>query len=107
MGVLLMAQCEKCSFEKEVLFGSGMDNFLTLAYVPAVNSETGEFVVENYLERDDLDNDLIFYNDESMYKGKLLEHPINWRGIKLNRKNNLCPNCLSYSLTFEDVGVFD
>lgn len=107
MGDLLKAHCEKCSFEKEVFFGSGMEDFLSVLNVPAVNSETGEFVVENIIERESLDENLIFYNDKSMYKGTMPEHTINWRGLKLNPRNNLCPNCQSYSLAFENVGVFD
>jgi hypothetical protein len=107
MGYILIAHCENCRFEKEIFFGSGMDNFFSVLNVPAVNSETGEFVVENILEKENLDESLIFYNDKSMFKGKISEYTINWGGLKLNRKNNLCPNCITFSLTFEDVGIFD
>jgi len=40
-------------------------------------------------------------------KGLIKDIPISYSPLYLQRKNNYCPKCGKYRLTFKEVGVFD
>jgi hypothetical protein len=105
MGSVLKAIC-KCGFEKEFLFGGGMMDFNTVCNVPALNKETGEFVVENYLSKSSSE-DLSFYNQPNMYSGDLGDEYHQWSGVLLKQTGNLCPNCKSFTMNFELIACYD
>ncbi len=108
MGSILKASCKQCKFSKEFAFGAGMTDFTTNCSVPAINKATGEFLVENYFNKKNLPEDITFYNDSDMYKGELEKYRTHqWQDVHLKHKNNLCPVCFSYSLSFIETGLFD
>ena len=71
MGILLKASCIKCGFETKVSFGAGMLSFETKCMVPALNKLNGIFVCENIFEKDQLGDNIIFYNDPKMHQGEI------------------------------------
>ena len=105
MGSVLKAIC-KCGFEQEFLFGAGMMDFETVCNVPAVNKETGEFTVENYFNKDSLEN-LSFYTQPEMYSGKIIDDYHEWGEVLLKPTANFCPKCKNFKLTFEGIALFD
>ncbi len=108
MGSILKASCKQCKFSKEFNFGAGMMDFTTHCGVPALNQRTGKFLTENYFNKDKLTEDIIFYNDPDMYKGELEKYKTHqWKNVYLKHKDNLCPVCRSYSLSFTETGLFD
>ncbi len=108
MGSILKASCQKCKFSREFDFGAGMMDFTTNCSAPGINKATGGFVVENYFSKDNLPKDIKFYNDPNMYQGELDEHKtLQWQEVYLKHKDNLCPVCRSYSLSFIETGLFD
>ncbi len=108
MGSILKAICP-CGFEKEdIYYGGGMMNFTTHCGVPAINQKTGQFLTENYFNKDKLPEEIVFYDDPKMYIGKLEQYRgIHWGDVYLKHKDNLCPVCRSYSLSFTETGLFD
>ena len=108
MGSILKASCKKCTFKKEFDFGAGMMDFKTNCSVPAINKSTGEFLVKNYFNKDELPRNIVFYNDPGMYEGELERYKTHqWQDVNLKHKNNLCPVCKTYSLSFTEMGLFD
>lgn len=107
MGQILKAVCKNCYFEEEVWFGGGMLNFETECNVPAINNTTGEFEIMNIFNKDLFDGNYTFYNDPSMFKGKITIDSPQWYDIYLCPTKNLCPKCKSFKMNFESVGFFD
>lgn len=107
MGQILFATCNNCGFQQQFCFGAGMGDNLTLCSVPAIDKQTGDFVVENYFEKDSFNGQFMFYNESEMYHMETDQEFIQWGEVKLNRTDNLCPNCLRFTLVFESVGCFD
>lgn len=107
MGKILLAVCEKCSFDRQFGFGSGREDFGTVCYVPAINIKTGEFKSENYLDKKLLNGEYVFYNEPKMYNGEkeLSDHQLG--DILLKAKNNFCPQCRNYSLEFKNYAIAD
>jgi len=106
MGQIIMAVCENCGFKKEFLFGAGMRDFTRVCSVPAIDKETGEFVVSNYF-RKRKSVKLVFYNQKEMSKSSSAEGHHSWGQVVINEKFNLCPYCKSFTLRFESIGLFD
>ena len=106
MGTILMANCKKCGFLKdEIYYGGGMMNFMEVCNVPALNRKTGQLIVKNIFKKHS--EDIVFYNNPSMFKGKLGKDTHQWGDIYLRRLKNHCPQCKNYSLIFSDAGCWD
>lgn len=107
MGTILKAACP-CGFVKEdIFYGGGRMNFTTHCEVPAINKKTGKFLTENFFSKDNLPEEIVFYNDPRMYKGKLVQYELQWGKVHLNPLNNLCPSCSDFTMEFQKVGFFD
>lgn len=107
MGSILTAICGGCGFKKEIFFGGGMLNFTTVCNVPAINKNTGEFIITNYLNKSTYSDNIIFYNQPEMYSGVIDEGAHQWCDVYLKRKDNYCPECKGFTLDFEFAGCFD
>jgi len=106
MGSILKASCKKCGFEKtDIFYGGGIMNFMKICNVPAYNSKTKRFSVKNIFKEHG--EHIIFYNDNRMFKGKLGRNPHQWGDIFLKQRNNFCPSCKEYTLTFKATACFD
>jgi C4-type Zn-finger protein len=70
MGLILTAYCEKCGFKRdEIFFGAGKSNHKTVCDVPAIDRNTNQFVVENYLNKENIGDNIQFYTDQELFKG--------------------------------------
>lgn len=107
MGQILNAVCNKCGFQKEIIFGAGMMDFQTVCNVPALNAKTGKLVIKNFFKIDKNSIDFTFYSEPTMYKGKIKNDALEWDGIYLSHQNNLCPKCQGYTMEFISCGNFD
>ncbi len=107
MGTMIQAKCEKCGFQKEFLFGAGMNDFMSKCDVPAINTKTGKFVVKNIFDTDSTKVLFRFYNDPKMNLNTVGNDDIQWGEIFIGRTENFCPSYKSFSLNFEEVGFFD
>lgn len=108
MGYVYSAECSQCGFSSKFRFGSGMSNVKTMLSAPAIELETGKFVVLNFLEFKDNES-YVFYSDPSMQSNEDREakkQTINWHSFVLNRKNNYCPRCKNFSLNFDHILLF-
>ncbi len=106
MGQIINAICKNCSFQKEFLFGAGMMDFTKVCKVPAVDKETGKFVVKNYLSNKKMGN-IIFYNHNDMFKGTIGDDYHSWGEINIKKEFNLCPECKLFTLNFDEIALFD
>jgi len=108
MGSILKAICP-CGFEKEdILYGGGMMDFTTNSSVPALNRKTGDFLTENYFNKDKLPAEVVFYDDPQMYGDKLeVFNAIHWENVYLSPRSNLCPKCGDFAMEFMETGLFD
>ncbi len=110
MGKIITAICKaSCGFKKEnIYYGAGMLTFQTECNVPAMNMKTGDFLEENYFDKDNLPEHIVFYDSPEMYKGDLDRYRnIQWCDVYLKPEQNLCPNCRKFSLLFWITGFFD
>jgi hypothetical protein len=107
MGQMLFAICNNCGFQQQFSFGAGMDDHLTRCSVPAMDKQTGEFVVKNYFEKDSFNGQFIFYNESEMYHMETNRKFIQWKEVLLKRTENLCTNCLRFTMSFEYGPCFD
>jgi len=105
MGSILMANCQKCGYEKEVWFGAGIKDFSTICNVPAITKKSGRLGVKNILKEHK--DECAFYSDPLMYEGELGDDAHQWGEIWLKRENNLCPRCNNYTMVFKNNGRFD
>ena len=48
-----------------------------------------------------------FYHDPKMYKGTIEDGFIQDFDVFLSSKNNQCPQCKNYTLSFEPIGQWD
>lgn len=106
MGTILIANCVQCGFEEEFPYGGGMMDFESVCNVPAISKNTGHFVVRNYFE-EKLSGEFLFYNNPEMYSGKLGKDYHEWGEILLKRKNNICPHCKTFTMSFESFAFYD
>ena len=107
MGEILNAKCDQCGFQQQFRFGAGMGDHLTQCSVPAIDKQTGDFVVENYFKKDSFNGQFMFYNEPEMYHGEVDRKYIQWKEVKLKRTDNLCPNCLRFKMSFASGICFD
>ena len=102
MRTLLNAYCTKCDFRQDgVRFGATTEDDTPL--IPAIDPETGQFVVAEF----DEDNDLAYYHDFGMNRGKEGPDWIETFGIFLSPDHNKCPKCEEYAMRFEVVGEWE
>ena len=118
MGYVLKAVSNNCGFQRDqIYFGSGMSKTNTYNHVPAINMETGQFVVQNiyrkfkpqlfhFLEVKTVEN-LMFYNELVMYNMKPEDRGIYSGNVVINSNNNLCPLCLNFTMDFINTGLWD
>jgi hypothetical protein len=110
MGQILIAYCEKCGFKKEkIYFGGGMANHKTVCHVPAIDRNTNQLIVENYYNKENLGDNILFYTEQELFNSKAIEHIGSWKwgDISLKIKENKCPAFNNYSMTFMPTGSFD
>jgi hypothetical protein len=107
MGTMIKAKCKHCGFEKKFSFGAGMMDFKTNCAVPAINRETSGFVVLNFFDVGQDQDNYVFYNDPIMNLHSTGKKSIQWGDVYLGKAENLCPSCKTYNLDFEETGRFD
>lgn len=102
MRTLLNAYCSKCDFRIDgVKFGAPTEEDTPM--IPAIDQDTGQFVVEKF----DEDANLSYYHDFGMNRGKEGPHWIESNGIFLSPDHNKCPKCGEFAMKFEAVGTWD
>ena len=84
-----------------------MGDHLIRCSAPAIDKQTGDFVVENYFEQDSFNGQFMFYNETEMYHMETDEKFIQWGDVKLKRTDNLFPNWLRFKMNFEYGTCFD
>jgi hypothetical protein len=99
MRVLLNAYCTKCDFRRDgVKFGAATEDDTPV--VPAIDNDNGQFVAEEV----DENNNLSYYHDFGMNRGKEGPDWIETFGVFLSPDHNKCPQCGEYAMRFEPVG---
>ncbi len=122
MGTIIRGRCQ-CGFDtKDVFAGGGFVNFMDTCNAPAVCLDCGEFLVRNYINRNNVRcpgcNKLVtFYDDPSVFEhwqeAKEHDYLFTWRiadkdeFFKLPDARFLCPKCKKMTLIFEDRGKWD
>jgi hypothetical protein len=124
MGQILECTCDNCNYSKnEIYFGYGMEP--GYFYFPALdfhNNTVTEIEINDLVEvvekwnlviisaklRKQKGGGKIPYFVKGMFKKRLIKDiPISTSPLYLQRKNNYCPKCGKYRLTFSNVGLFD
>lgn len=124
MGQILDCKCDNCNYsKKEILLGYGM--IPGSSYFPALDFKKKTIIqidINDLVEVVERRNLIIIsakvnrlkgdgkipYFVRGMFKKKLLkDDSISTAPLYLQRKNNYCPKCGKYRLTFREVGVFD
>ncbi|OGU80232.1 MAG: hypothetical protein A2W11_07495 [Ignavibacteria bacterium RBG_16_35_7] len=101
---ILKAICNDCKYTAEVAYGSILDNFVKVARnFPAINKKTSEIETIDYLKKNSLSTDYIFYNEHMANKNYTLNGGYQDFDLWLNVNDNLCPKCGNFSLTFEPL----
>jgi hypothetical protein len=106
----LTAFCEKCGFKKDkIYFGGCRANYNIVCDVPAIDRNTNQLVVANYYNKENLGDNIIFHTEQELFNSNAVEHNSSWEwgNIKLKIKENKCPACNNYSMTFMPIGSFD
>ena len=102
MRTLLNAYCTKCDFRHDgVQFGAPTEDDTPV--VPAIDMDTGQFVSAKF----DEDNNLSYYHDFGMNRGKEGPGWIQSFDIFLSPDHNKCPKCGEYTMRFEAVGEWE
>ena len=106
MGVLYLAECTSCDFNKRFQLGGSRSQMGKVKAVPAIEIESNSFENPNFLEVED-SQQYKFYWEEGMYlqsdeseKILLFEH-------EFQNAFNLCPACNKYCLFFRSLIHFD
>jgi hypothetical protein len=111
MGYKLSAVCEKCSFEKHNLsFGANRFNYESVCHVPCLEATSGELIVANYLDVENVNANMKFYTHSDMYQTKLHELKddyLEWGRLHLKIHENKCPACHEFTMQFVVKGHFD
>ncbi|MCX6351690.1 MAG: hypothetical protein NTX03_07500 [Bacteroidetes bacterium] len=107
MGLIIKANCTLCNFSKQFSYGGDMMNHFIWNGVPAIHKNTGEFIVENYIMREELKDKLNFYTEPQIFLGEKEEFGLQHGDIMLNRKWNKCPAYKEFSLDFVRRGFWD
>ena len=124
MGQILECKCDNCNYsKKEIFLGYGMDP--GYYYFPALdfhNKTVTDIEINDLLEvaeRWNLaiisakviklksDGKIPYFVKGMFKKGLIKDIPISTSPLYLQRKNNYCPKCEKYRLTFNNVGLFD
>ncbi len=124
MGQILECKCDNCNYsKKEIFFGYGMNP--GYYYFPALdlqNNTVTEIDINDLVEvveRRNLniisarvkelkgDGKIPYFVKGMFKKGLIKDIPISTTPLYLQRKNNYCPKCEKYRLTFNNVGLFD
>lgn len=99
MRVLLNAYCTQCDFRQDgVKFGAATEDDDPI--VPAIDTDTGQFVAAEV----DENNNLSYYHDFGMNRGKEGPDWIETFGVFLSPDHNKCPKCGQFAMRFEPVG---
>ena len=102
MRVLLNAYCTQCDFRQDgVKFGAATEDDTPV--VPAIDGDTGQFVAAEV----DENNNLSYYHDFGMNRGKEGPGWIETFGIFLSPDHNKCPQCGEFAMRFEPVGEWE
>lgn len=109
MGKILRAICGTCGFErKNIGYGGGMENYKTFCGVPAIDVSKNQLVVENYFNKEKLEDNIVFYTEKQLFKGEIDKNngSWSWMDVFLKIKENKCPECNNFTMTFESCGSF-
>lgn len=110
MGTILTAFCEKCGFKREkISFGGCRANCQTVCEVPAIDQKTNQFIVENYYNKENLGDNILFYTEQELFKDTTDTNASTWKwgNVMLKITENKCPECNNYSMKFIPKGYFD
>lgn len=99
MGEIIETKCRNCGFSNSFDYGGNMINYKKYCPVPAINTETLEFEIVNYVEEKDNLN-YIFYSDEFLKGKNSNSNVIRNFDLELNELNNYCPKCKDYRFDF-------
>jgi hypothetical protein len=107
MGQIVIAKCDNCGFKQEFTFGAGWADHMTNCSVPAIDQQTGAFVVQNYFEKSTFNGRFRFYNEPGMFEGELKWPFLESGDVALSQTANLCPHCEQFKLRFNIIIWFD
>jgi hypothetical protein len=110
MSQILTAHCEKCGFKRDkIYFGGGMADHKTVCDVPALDLNTNQIVIENYFDKENLRDNILFYTEQELFKAGVGKNvgTWNWGDVILKIAENKCPECNNYSMKFISTGSFD
>jgi hypothetical protein len=124
MGQILECKCDNCNYrKKDILLGYRMNP--GYFYFPALdfhNNTVTEIEINDLVEVVERWNLVIMsarvgklkgdgkvpYFVKGMFKKRLIKDiPISTSPLYLQRKNNYCPKCGKYKLSFAEIGLFD
>jgi hypothetical protein len=124
MGQILQCKCDNCNYtRKDIYLGSGMTP--GIFYFPALDLQSKKVihidindfveVVERrnltitsaYLNKLEGDGKIPYFVKGMFKKGLIKDIPISSSPLTLQRKNNYCPKCGKYKLSFAEIGLFD
>ena len=84
-----------------------MRDFMTRSSVPAINKNTGQFVIKNYLKKDTFRTPIVFYNNPQLFKGEIEDDGLIWGEVVLKHTHNFCPKCNQFTLEFMEYALID
>src|SRR5690606_35094873 len=107
MGSIIKSKCSVCDYQNEFRFGGGRFDFQTNCPVPAINKETGEFVNINFYEYKNSSEYLFYHNEELKSQNSENVNQYQNFDLKINQKDNYCPECKNQTLDFYQVMFID
>lgn len=109
MGSIIKSNCRVCNYLNQFSFGGSRMNYLTNCSVPAIKKDTGEFVNINYYEHIG-SQEYLFYHDGQLKNPHIDDNKyFNFfenADLKINKKDNYCPQCKNQTLDFDLSGLF-
>jgi len=124
MGQILECKCDNCNYsKKDIYLGYGMTP--GFFYFPALDIRNKTVIqidiidLVEAVERSNLiimsarvkelkgDGKIPYFVKGMFKKGLIKDIPISSSPLTLQRKNNYCPKCGKYKLSFAEIGLFD
>jgi hypothetical protein len=124
MGQILECKCDNCNYSgKDIYLGYGMTP--GFFYFPALDLQSKKVIhidINDFVEvverrnltitsanmnKLEVDGKIPYFVKGMFKKGLIKDIPISYSPLYLQRKNNYCPKCGKYKLSFAEIGLFD
>lgn len=105
MGYGLISVCRSCDTSTDLIYGPGMIS--RDIHVPAIELSSKKVISVNYNEENLASKKYKFYTSrrlKSFFRGG---STLDIYDLKLNSRNNFCPNCRKFTFDFELDCLFD